>query len=412
MKADYLIIGGGVAGTMAAEAIRAADVRSTITIVSEEPHRFYSRILLSKPTFFLEKLPFDSVYLKSEAWYGEKKIQLLHGQMATALDVTKKVVTLLSGEHIEYGKLLLATGTCARPWSVKGAEKKGVLYLRTLDDAKMIIAAVKTAKRAVVIGGGFIGFEMCDMLRLAGIDTTLVIREKYFWEPVLDEPSGRIIEKALKGGGVKILHETLAEEVTGGDCVDGVRLTNGTKLPADLVIAGVGTQCDLAWVKTAGIACNTGILTNEFLETNIQDVFAAGDIAEYQDVLLEEHIQLGNWANAHLHGKVAAANMLGGRIAYHRVSFYTAQGFGIAIAFVGDVRLNDKRQVIVRSQPDGNALTRIIVQNGKIEGATMVNRTADMAPLTKLIESNVKVEPMLERLKDTTVDLQSFVPHS
>lgn len=409
---DYLIIGGGVAGTTAAEAIRAADKSATIRIVSAESHRFYSRIMLSKPAFFLEKIPFASVYLKTEAWYADNAIELTHGQAATALDTGRKIVTLQSGEEIAYGKLLLAMGTCARKWNVKGAEKDGVLYLRTLDDAKKVIAAVKTAKRAVVIGGGFIGFEVCDMLRLAGIAVTLVIREKYIWEPLLDEQSGRIIEAALKKGGVKILYASQVEEVVGDaqrpDRVEGVRLTDGTALPADMIMAGVGTQCDLEWVKAAGIACKTGILTNEYLESSAKDIFAAGDVAEYRDVLLEEHIQLGNWVNAHLHGKIAAANMLGSHTPYHQVSFYTAQGFGTAIAFVGDVRVLEDRVVITRGSLESGTVTRIILRNGEIEGATLVNRTLDMSPLSKLIEQNVKVEPILHKLHDPSVDLHSL----
>src|SRR3989338_4895071 len=188
-KIKYLVVGGGVAGTTAAETIRQKDDAGTIAIVSDEPYRFYSRIMLSKPNFFLEKIPFEQVWMKDAAWYEKNRVELLAGRKAVKLKTAKKAITLDSGDILNYEKLLLAIGGCARPWQLAGTEKRGIFYLRTLDDAKNVISTVKTSKQAVSIGGGFISFEMCDMLRLAGIDVTLILRESYFWEPILDETS-------------------------------------------------------------------------------------------------------------------------------------------------------------------------------------------------------------------------------
>jgi NAD(P)H-nitrite reductase large subunit len=408
-RTEYLIVGGGVAGTTAADTLRAQDADAGIHIVSAEPYRFYSRIMLSKPEFFLGKIPLDSVFLKTESWARENGIAYTLGQPVAALDAGRKVARLKDGEEIGYSKLLLALGCEARRWDVPGADKRGVMHLRTLDDAREIIAAVKQAKRAVVIGGGFIGFEMCDMLKLAGLDTTLIIRENYFWEPLLEEASGRMIESALKKGGVRIVYRSLVKEVLGEERVTGVRLASGETIPADMVVVGIGTATPVGWVRRAGIACNTGILTNEYLETNVRGVWAAGDVAEYKDVILNENIQLGNWVNAHLHGKVAALNMLGKRQPFHQVSFYTAQGLGITIAFVGDVRMLPGREALHRGSPEARAYTRIIVLDGEVEGATMINRTTDLAPLTKIIERNLKIEPFRSRLEDPAFDLRNLV---
>ncbi len=408
-QTEYLIIGGGVAGTTAAETIRAQDQQASIHVVSHEPYRFYSRIMLSKPAFFLEKIPFDSVFLKTESWARDNHVANTLNQLAVALDPASKTVTLKNGQQIAYHKLLLALGCEARRWEVPGADQPGVLYLRTLDDAKQVIAGVKTAQHAIVIGGGFIGFEMCDMLRLAGVDTTLVIREKYLWEPLLDEPSGRMIEVALKKGGVKILYETTVAEVLGETAVKQVKLNNGKILPADLIMVGIGTYCPLEWVAKAGITCNRGILANEFLETNVPDIWTAGDVAEYNDLILNEHIQLGNWVNAHVHGKVAGLNMMGQHQPYRQVSFYTAQGLGTTIAFTGDVRALPDREIILRGSPELKALTRIMVLNGEVEGATMINRTTDLAPLTKIIEQDIKIAPYRPQLSDPAFDLRTIL---
>lgn len=409
MQTKYLIVGGGVAGTTAAETIRAKDKEAKILIVSDEPYRFYSRIMLSKPSFFLGKIPFDSVFLKTEAWAKENNIDCSFGQPIVALDTTKKVATLRDGQEINYEKALLALGSAVNRWTIPGADKSGVLYLRTLDDAKAVIASVKTSKKVVVIGGGFIGFEMCDMLKLAGLETTLIIREKYFWEPMLDEASGRMIEAALKNGGVNIIYETLVEEVLGDGKVEGVKLNNGQTMPTDMVMVGIGNHCPLEWVKAAGIACNRGIVADEYMATNAPDVWTAGDVAEYHDLALNENIQLGTWVNAQLHGRTAATNMMGGHQPYHQITFYTAQGMGLAIAFVGDTRVLSDRQVIQRGSPEAGGYTRIIILNGEVEGATMVNRTKDMGALGKLIEQNINVKPYLQQLADPNFDLKTII---
>lgn len=409
IQTKYLIVGGGVAGTTAADTIRAEDKESSIRIISDEPYRFYSRIMLSKPSFFLGKVPFDSVFLKSESWAQDNNIDTTFGQRVATLYAGRKIVRLQDGSEIGYEKLLLALGCDVIRWTIPGADKVGVHYLRTLDDAKGIIADVKSAKKAIVIGGGFIGFEMCDMLKLAGLETTLIIREKYLWEPLLDEASGRMIEAALKKGGVNIIYETLVDEVVGATRVEGVKLKNGTTVPTDMIIVGIGTKSTIDWVKDAGISCNRGILANEHLQTSSPDVYTAGDSAEYGDKILNEHIQFGNWANAQLQGKVAALNMMGVDQPFRHVSFYTAQGLGLAIAFAGDIRVIKSRTVVQRGSPESNSYARIVIEDGEVEGATLINRTADLLPLTKIIEQDVKIEPYRSQLADPTFDLKTLI---
>ena len=405
----YLIVGGGVAGTTAAETIRKTDPDGRIIIVSDEPHRFYSRIMISKPNFFLGKLPFDQIWLKTEAWYAENNIDLITGRKAVRLDPREKIVELDDGTQLRYGKLLLATGGSARAWNVSGTNKRGVFYLRTLGDAKTIMEAVKTATHGVAIGGGFISFEMCEMLRLAGIDVTLLLREQYYWSPLLDESSGRMIEEVLERGGVKILRNTEATEVNGAKSAEAVVLKSGERIPCNMVIVGIGIVYLLEWIKNAGVAVERGVVVNEYLETNISDVYAAGDMAEYNDLILEEHVQLGNWVNAQMQGKVAGLNMGGQHETFRLVSFYTTQGFGITIAFVGDVRPLPDREVVSRGSPAGGSYARILIKNEEVVGATLINRTQDLGAFAKLIERNVKVAAHKAVLTDPSTNLQSLL---
>ncbi|MEK7669586.1 MAG: FAD-dependent oxidoreductase [Patescibacteria group bacterium] len=407
----YLIIGGGVASITAAETLRQNDKDSRIGIVCDEPHLFYSRIMLSKPNFFFGKIPFEQIWLRKEEWYAQNKIELISGNLATKLDASAKNITLSNGQILQYEKLLLATGGEARSWSLPGVDKAGICYVRDLDQAKELIENVKTAKQAIAIGSGFVSFEMCEMMHLAGLEVTLIMRESYFWYPLLDIESAKMIETALQKGGVKILRENEVVEILGNERISGVILKDGTQVPCQLAIIGIGLVCNLNWVKEAGIEINKGILANEYLETNIPDIYTAGDVAEFNDLVLGEKIQLGNWVNAQMQGRAVAMNMLGEHKPFRMVSFYTCIGFGLNIAMSGDVKVNPARKIIKRGSSEINSFARIIIDtNDKIIGATFINRTQDMSPINKLIEFNFKVSGYESKLSDPNFDIKQLFP--
>lgn len=448
MNYKYLIIGGGVAGTTAAETLRSKDKEGSIAIVSDEP-RMYSRIMLSKPNFFLGKIPFDSVWLREEKWYTENKIDFIGETLVTKLDAQNKTIELKDGRILKYEKLLIATGGEARKWPIAGADKKGICYLRDLSEAQNLIENVKTSKQAIAIGSGFVSFEMCEMMRSAGIEVALIMREPYYWYPLLDAESAKMIENGLEQGGVKIFRNTevseilparlTSESVVGGgnDRIERVVLKDGSKIECQIALVGIGLEYHLNWLKEAGMEINRGIVTNEYLETNIPDVYAAGDVAEFNDLVLGERVQLGNWVNAQMHGRIAANNMLvsndcafsnntqnkslATKKPFRMVSFYTAMGFGLNIAMSGDVRIKPEYRVIKRGSPKinspapyhsseariGSGFARIIVDaNDEIIGATFINRTQDMSPINKLIESDFKTDGHEHELADINFDLK------
>jgi len=409
----YLIIGGGITGTTAADTIRQNDPAGDITIVSGEPYRLYSRIMISKTHYFLGKVPADQIWLKKDSWYGEKNVKLLAGKTAVKLDPQARTVTLDDGSVLAYDKLLLALGICARKWTAPGSDKRGVFYTRTLDDFRAFQPASTKAKQAVVIGGGAIGFEMCELMRLAGLETTLVIREPHYWDPVLDETSGRLIEAALERSGVKIIRGQYVVSAYGGDSVEGVELQDGTKIPCQLVSVGIGGYCPHDWTGGSGLKVNRGVVANEFLETSLPDVWAAGDAAEYHDPIYEETVQFGSWSNAQNQGKRAGLNMTGKREPYRMVTFYAVSGLGISIAFIGDIvppKPDNGKTVVTRGTFELNAYARYILKGGRIVGATLINRTIDVGPLTKLIERKIDVAGRLRELADPKVDLKTLIP--
>ncbi len=407
-RAEYVIIGGGVAGTTAAETIRGRDATGRIAIVSEEPYRFYSRIMLSKPAFFLGKIPFDRVFLKPEAWYALQRIELVAERVARTLDTNRRVVTLDDGRQLQYGKLLLAIGGCARSWPVPGADTAGVVYLRTLDDARALIAAIPKTKVGVTIGSGFVSFEMTDLFHLAGIKSTIVMREPYYWHPLLTEAEGRFIEAILERAGTTLVRGDEAVSVEGGQRVTGLVLKSGKRLDCDLIVPGIGITCSHQFAASAGIAVHAGILANEYLETSAPSVWTAGDSAEYRDVILGETVMLGNWVNAQMQGRLVGRNMTGEREPFRFVSFYTAQGLGVSVAFVGDVRILPDRETVVRADGSDGTFGRLLLKDGELVGAVLINRTTELKPLTNLIAGDVRFTGRSAVLADPTTDLATL----
>ena len=433
MNFKYLIVGGGVAGTTAAETIRANDSNGSIAIITDEPHPLYSRVMLSKPSFLLEKTPKTNVWLKTDDWYKNNCIEYFSGKTVTALDLAAKTVTIDGGEVFGFEKLLLAVGAHARRWNILGADKKGIYYLRTLDEAKEIAAAMKTAKRAVVIGSSCIAFEAIENLRSAGIEVTEVMLEKYFWEPMLDEEGGRIVEEVLTDAGVKIFRQSETKEVIGGKNVEGIITKNGEKIACDMILCGIGVVYPVEFVKAAGIKVNHGIVVNEYLETSAPGVWAAGDVAEFNDVVLQEQCMAGNWMNAHEQGRIAALNMtasfdkplgreplgaeLGAEVLgaerlrikkeqFKLVSFYTSHGFGLNIAFGGDIRVLPGRTTISRGSAESARHARLILRGGQIVGVAMVNRIFELGTIVKLIENRTDVSAKQKKLSDPNFDLK------
>src|SRR3989344_1935728 len=280
---DFLIVGGSAAGTTAAETIRNNLPDSSITIVTDENHEQYSRVLL--PHYIRGKVTREQVFLKKPSWYGEKNIELLKGMRAEGLEVSRKEVRLSNGEGYKYGKLLIAIGGEVIKLNVPGADSANVLYLRTIDDADMVIEASKKSKRGLVVGGGFVSLDFATGFRVNGVqEVTILTRDPYFWSGHLDLESSRIMKNLLLANGVEIMTSEEVDFFEGENSVSGVVTKSKKKLEADVVGVGIGIKSDLEWIVKAGIKTNRAIVTNEYLETNTGDIYAAGDCAEFHDV--------------------------------------------------------------------------------------------------------------------------------
>ena len=395
----YIIIGGGVAGTSAAEIIRQHDDTGEVVLISDEPYPLYSRVMLSKPSFFLGKVMFDSIFKKDIGWYKKQRIDFKQGVKAEAIDVNKKQVVTDTGETIVYEKLLLAIGGAPRALRVPGEKLQGVYSVRTLDDAKNIIKKIKLHKPVLVVGGGFISFEMCDILKQAGMDVTLLVREDFFWENCMNQKAGSMLESAMKHAGITIIKQETVAEIDGihGEVV-AVETNKARQIATQMVIVGVGVAINPPRLIAGELKQNRGIMVNEYLETSAHDIWAAGDCAEYYDVILKEHTQMGMWVTAQMQGRTAGLNMVGKREEYRFIASYMCSGFGLSIAFVGDVRAGKGKEIKEEIDNEAHSYARFISKNGALIGAVLINRMQDVAWVTESIKSSEDVSLVLKNV--------------
>jgi NAD(P)H-nitrite reductase large subunit len=379
----YLIIGGGVAGTTAAEYLRKLDVDCEIVLVSEEYHALYSRVLLSK--YMNGTVPRERVFLKKDEWYSKNNIEWLAGEVCVRVDTKNKFVELSNGREYPYDKLLIATGGEAR---TIGDELREVSYLRTLDDAdhllKLIAEQGKDA-RGGIYGSGFIACEYLNLFKHYSIPTVLAFRSGQFWRKVLTPEVSTLVTKHLIDQGVEVYPNAPLKEFIGDKELTGFETEKGVH-EATILGVGVGVSPDFSWLDGSGIELLSGIKTNEFLETNVEDVYAAGDIAEFYDPIVERHVKAGNWMSSMSQGRIVAKTMSGERTAFELVSSYAADVLGLDVIFVGDVSMEHADEVHLVGSVEDSAVTQVFERNGRVVGGVMVNRNMDRAILTNAIK--------------------------
>lgn len=379
----YVIIGGGIAGTTCAEELRKLDPKGDITLISEEYHALYSRVLL--PHYIKEKIPRERVFLKKESWYAEQKIDWLTGEIVLRVDAKNKSIELLSGRELGYDKLLIATGGEV---SLMAEDLPGVSYLRTLDDADHLVELLRSLpkdSRAAIYGGGFIAIEYLNIFAHFQIPTTIAYRGAHMWSRGISDQAGELIRKQLIEKGVEVVEKATIIETNGAKNIESITLLD-QKYPCDILGVGVGVEPHFSFLKDSGIDVHDGILANQFLETNIKDIFAAGDVAEFFDERYGRHVVLGNWMNAQSQGRCAAKNMVGEHVAFDLVSSYAINILGLEVIFIGDVsRAHADSSRLIGSVEQGG-VTEVFVRNNQLVGAILVGRNTDRTILTKLIQ--------------------------
>ncbi|MDX1661425.1 MAG: NAD(P)/FAD-dependent oxidoreductase [Gemmatimonadota bacterium] len=331
---DYAILGAGPAGTRAARTIRAAEPESRVVVLSTDPHPFYNRILLTKTFLKSDEVDPDQVVLAPVEAYEKRGIEMRLGTRVERLDPDARTLALSDGADLAYENCLIATG--ARPNELPVPGGAFARTLRSLDDAITLREEARRAERAIVVGGGLIGVEVAAALVERGAAVRLLAREPWLFGHLAPEPVGCALERILADGGVEVALETT---VVGIDAEDGrriVRTESGAELEAPLVVAGVGVTYNVEFLEGSGLVePGRGVRVNAFLESEAPGLWAAGDVAAFEDPVLKTRHHVEHWLHAQHQGRRAALNMTGEREPYARVSAYDTELFGTTVAAIG-----------------------------------------------------------------------------
>ncbi|MEP7345636.1 MAG: FAD-dependent oxidoreductase [Gemmatimonadaceae bacterium] len=328
--ASIVILGGGAAGHAAAEILRREGYRGSVTMISADDALPYDRPNLSKD-YLAGNAEEEWIPLRAPEFYTEHSIDVSVGTSATAVDTSARRVTLSDGRTLTYDRLLIATGADPVRLEMPGSTLPHVHYLRTLGDSVKIIDAAANARRVVVMGASFIGLEVAASLRTRGLEVHVVAPEALPLERILGSELGTYIRSLHEAHGV-VFH--LGQTATSID-TGSVTLKNGEQIAADLVVIGVGVRPVMAVAKAAGLAMDRGVVVNEYLESSVAGIFAAGDIARWPDPHSGSSIRVEHWVVAQRQGQTAARNMLGRNERFDAVPFFWSAHYDTTLRYVG-----------------------------------------------------------------------------
>jgi apoptosis-inducing factor 3 len=327
---SVVIVGGGAAGLAAADMLRREGYKGSLTIVSADDSPPVDRPNLSKD-YLAGTAQEEWVPLRPPDYYRDRRIDLLLHSRVSSIDTTNRRIVVDNGKQLEFGALLLATGAEPIHLPIEGATDSQLHYLRTFADSKAIIAKSASAKRVVVVGASFIGLEVAASLRARGILVDVVAPESQPLERVMGAEIGLFVRKLHESHGVTFHLGQTVSRVSSRRVI----LSDGTHVEADFIVLGVGVRPSLVLAEQAGLAVNRGIEVNEYLESSVPGIFAAGDAARWPDLHTGERIRVEHWVVAERQGQVAARNILGRREKFDAVPFFWSQHYDVAINYVG-----------------------------------------------------------------------------
>jgi 3-phenylpropionate/trans-cinnamate dioxygenase ferredoxin reductase subunit len=400
-----VIVGASLAGAKAAETLRSEGFDGAVTLLGEEPVRPYERPPLSK-AYLRGEAGFDEVAAVHESdFYEANAIDLHLSTTVTAVDSRASEVETAAGARISYDRLLLSTGAAPRRMSVPGSELGGIHYLRNVADADGIRAAVTRSVPVVVIGAGWIGCEVAACARQLGADVTIVDPVSVPLERVLGTEVGGIFRDLHADHGVRFRMDAAVESLGGSTTVEEVRLSDGSVLPAGVVVAGIGVTPRTELGLSAGLDVENGILTNECLETSVSGIYAAGDVANAFHPTYQRHIRLEHWSSALNQGPAAAKNILGIPTAYDRVPYFFSDQYEFGMEYRGLATQSD--DVVFRGQPAEREFIAFWLRDDRVVAAMNANIWDQNEQIEALIASGDPVDR--RRLVDSSVDLGEVI---
>jgi NAD(P)H-nitrite reductase large subunit len=399
----YVIVGASAAGIGAVEAIREVDPVGTVAVISDEECPQYSRPMISD--LISGKADFSKMMCREHEFWAKNNIQALTGRTATSLNLSDRYVTLDKGDHVNFEKLLIATGGKPFVPKIEGSDKDGVFTFTTLSDAENMLSKLEKAESAVVIGAGLIGVSVTEALVKRGLKVTMVELQDKVLSLILDPTASEMVENVIRNAGVTIATGQTVKQIMGKPendrVVGGAVLTSGEQVPCDLVIIAIGVIPRTELVAGTDVKTNRGILVDRSMRTNVSDVYASGDVAEAYDFVIGENRLLPLWPLAQLEGKVAGYNMAGKKAGYPGGTAMSAlKYFGMPIISIGLANPKDPEEYesLVKYELERSVYRKIVLKDNVIVGVTLVNAIENAGIIFHLMKNGANVKKFKQEL--------------
>ncbi len=392
-SSTFAIVGGGLAGAKAAEALRDKDFDGHVVLFAAEEHLPYERPPLSKE-FLLGKKQLGDFTTATSAWYRDHHVELQLGTEVSAVDPGAHTVSLPDGDTVSYDKLLLATGSTPRRPPIPGADADGVHYLRTIDDAQTLNSLLTEGASLAIVGAGWIGLEVAAGARERGASVTVVETAEVPLMAALGREAGEVFAAMHRDHGVDLRLSTTVDEITtSSGRATGLKLGDGSTIDADAVLVAVGAAANIGLAEQAGLATgNGGVLVDASLRTSDPDIFAVGDIAAAEHPLFGARIRTEHWANALKQPTVAAAGMLGKSEEYTELPYFFTDQYDLGMEYVGHAP--DYDRVLFRGDVAGREFTAFwLDSDNRVLAGMNVNIWEGLDDIKSVIRSREPVDP-------------------
>jgi nitrite reductase (NADH) large subunit len=397
----YLIIGNGVAGARAAVKIRETDQKGEIHIFTEEAYPFYYRVRF--PEYVAGEVTIQNLTIHTKEWYQSKEILIHLEEGVNEVNVPKKEVTSQRGKTYAYDLLLMATGGNAFVPPIKGTDKKGVFTLRTMKDAIGMKEFSGGVKQAILIGGGLVGLETGGALLRRGIKVAVIEHNPRILPRQMDPEGAKILQGKMESMGFSFFLNADSEEIFGKEAVEGLRLKDGRTVEGQMIIISAGVKPNIKLAQAMGLEIKNGILVNDRLETKIEGLFAAGDVAEHRGRVY------GIWPAAQRQGETAGVNMAGGSSLYGgTVVSNTLKVVGIDLTASGDIDAEGKLECVLKSDREKNIYRKVTFKEDKIVGCILLGNIKGNLEILNAIENQVNVKDLKGLILEDDFDFKKL----
>ncbi|SEL54215.1 3-phenylpropionate/trans-cinnamate dioxygenase ferredoxin reductase subunit [Haloferax larsenii] len=406
MSQSYVIVGDGIAGASAAETLREEDPEADITILTDEGEALYNRILIKE--FAKGKLPEAPISIHDESWYDDRDVDLELNTLVTNIDPDAHTVTAHDGTEYEYDKLLLAIGGTPTQLPVENSDAEGIHHFWTFQDARNIKEHMEQAENSVVIGAGLLGIDLAAITAAQDVEGKYLMRGKAWWRYALSQDGAEIIHNALRERNVEPVFDSGVDhfEVDDEDRVTTAVDPNGDRYDADFVGIAIGLNFNTEILQGTDIEYDNGIYVDEYMRTNHDDIFAAGDITEFHDLILGERAQNGAWGSAKEQGTIAAKNMVDyGTEEFRWVSSYSITHFDFPFLSFGHPTLGDDH---VEAKYSDTEWRRLAIKDGKIVGGVLIGDLSPQTKYKKLMREQVDISGQKDTLVKQDFELEDL----